>query len=161
MLEVEPYLMELIIKLADMRTPITTSQGLQLANSLIKGTSVDGKRSTYPLLWNLWKRGSGSTNSFWKCCATVAGECEWSNDASNQWWWLWLQCHSSYYGSSMILLSIFILDNCCLVLLNCCWVFSRHQWSQRAHSVLLATSPVLNEAQRKLSELLHPHFQDL
>jgi hypothetical protein len=50
MLEAEPYLMELIIKLADMRTPITTSQGLQLANSLIKGTSVDGKRSTYPLL---------------------------------------------------------------------------------------------------------------
>jgi hypothetical protein len=30
MLEVEPYLMELIIKLADMRTPITTSQGLSL-----------------------------------------------------------------------------------------------------------------------------------
>jgi len=43
MLEVEPYLVELIIKLADMRTPITTSQGLQLANSLIKGTSVEEK----------------------------------------------------------------------------------------------------------------------
>jgi hypothetical protein len=41
MLEVEPYLVELIIKLAEMRTPITTSQGLQLANSLIKGTSVE------------------------------------------------------------------------------------------------------------------------
>ena len=43
MLEVEPYLVELIIKLADMRAPITTSQDLQLANSLIKGTSVEEK----------------------------------------------------------------------------------------------------------------------
>lgn len=37
MLEVEPYLVELIVKLADMRTPISTSQGL--FNKLIKGTS--------------------------------------------------------------------------------------------------------------------------
>jgi hypothetical protein len=36
-------MVELIIKLADMRAPITTSQGLQLANSLIKGTSVEEK----------------------------------------------------------------------------------------------------------------------
>jgi hypothetical protein len=43
MLEVEPYLVELIIELTDMRTPIGTSQGLQLANSLIKGTSVEEK----------------------------------------------------------------------------------------------------------------------
>jgi predicted ATP-grasp superfamily ATP-dependent carboligase len=35
--DVEPYLVELIKKLAKMRTPITTSQGLELANSLIKG----------------------------------------------------------------------------------------------------------------------------
>jgi hypothetical protein len=43
MLEVEPYLVKLIIKLADMRTPISTSQGLQLTNSLIKGTSIEEK----------------------------------------------------------------------------------------------------------------------
>jgi hypothetical protein len=43
MLEVEPYLVELIIKLAEMRQPITTAQGLQLANSLINGTSIKGK----------------------------------------------------------------------------------------------------------------------
>jgi hypothetical protein len=43
MLEVEPYMVQLIINLADMRTPISTSQGLQFANSLIKGTSVEEK----------------------------------------------------------------------------------------------------------------------
>jgi hypothetical protein len=43
MLEVEPYLVELIIKLAEMRQPITSAQGLQLANSLINGTSIKGK----------------------------------------------------------------------------------------------------------------------
>jgi hypothetical protein len=40
---VEPYLVELIKKLADMRTPITTSQGLQLANSLIEGKEIQKK----------------------------------------------------------------------------------------------------------------------
>jgi hypothetical protein len=35
--DVEPYLVELIKKLAEMRTPVTTAQGLELANSLIKG----------------------------------------------------------------------------------------------------------------------------
>jgi hypothetical protein len=39
----QKYLVELIIKLADMRTPITTAQGLQLANSIIKGTSIEHK----------------------------------------------------------------------------------------------------------------------
>jgi hypothetical protein len=34
--DVEPYLVELIKKLADMRAPATTAQGLELANSLIK-----------------------------------------------------------------------------------------------------------------------------
>jgi hypothetical protein len=43
MLDVEPYLVELIIKLAEMRTPITMSQGLQLANSLIKGSKTQDK----------------------------------------------------------------------------------------------------------------------
>jgi len=40
MLELEPYLVELIKKLADMRTPVTTAQGLELANSLIEGKST-------------------------------------------------------------------------------------------------------------------------
>jgi len=35
--DVEPYLVELIKKLAEMRTPVTTAQGLELANFLIKG----------------------------------------------------------------------------------------------------------------------------
>jgi hypothetical protein len=43
MLEVEPYLVELILKLAEMRQPITTSQSLQLVNSLINGTSKKKK----------------------------------------------------------------------------------------------------------------------
>ncbi len=41
MSHIEPYLVELILKLAEMRTPITTSQGLQLSNSLIKGTAIE------------------------------------------------------------------------------------------------------------------------
>ena len=40
MIQVEPYLVELIKKLADMRQPITSSQGLQLANSLINNKST-------------------------------------------------------------------------------------------------------------------------
>jgi hypothetical protein len=43
MLEVEPYLVELIMKLAEMHTPITTSQGQELANSLIEGKSTEKK----------------------------------------------------------------------------------------------------------------------
>ncbi len=39
----ELYLIELICKLADIRTPITTAQGLQLANSIVKGTSIEQK----------------------------------------------------------------------------------------------------------------------
>jgi hypothetical protein len=42
---------ELIKKLAEMRTPVTTFQGLELANSLIKGKSAEknwrnGKQNT-------------------------------------------------------------------------------------------------------------------
>jgi hypothetical protein len=40
MAEVEPYLVDLIKKLAGMRTPISTSQGLELANLLIEGKSI-------------------------------------------------------------------------------------------------------------------------
>jgi hypothetical protein len=43
MAEVEPYLVQLIIQLADMRTPITTVQGQELANSLISGTNVENE----------------------------------------------------------------------------------------------------------------------
>jgi len=39
MTEIEPYLVELIIKLSSMRMPITSSHGLGLANSLIAGTA--------------------------------------------------------------------------------------------------------------------------
>jgi hypothetical protein len=47
MMEIEPYLVELIIKLASMRMPITSSQGLELANSLIAGTSNEDKVITW------------------------------------------------------------------------------------------------------------------
>jgi hypothetical protein len=40
MAQIEPYLVELILQLASMQTAITTSQGLQLANSLISGTTI-------------------------------------------------------------------------------------------------------------------------
>jgi len=38
MAEIEPYIVSAIIQLANMRVPITTSQGLQLCNSIIQGT---------------------------------------------------------------------------------------------------------------------------
>jgi hypothetical protein len=41
MLEVKPYLVELIKKLCKMRTLITTAQGLKLANSLVEGKSIE------------------------------------------------------------------------------------------------------------------------
>jgi hypothetical protein len=42
-MEIVPYLVELIIKLVTMHMPITSSQGLELANSLIAGTSNENK----------------------------------------------------------------------------------------------------------------------
>jgi len=38
---VDPYLVELLIQLANMRTPITSTQGLVLANSLISVTKIE------------------------------------------------------------------------------------------------------------------------
>jgi hypothetical protein len=39
--DIEPYVVSLIIQLANMRVPITTAQGLQLCNSIIKGTKYE------------------------------------------------------------------------------------------------------------------------
>jgi len=41
MAQIEPYIINMIIQLANMRVPITTSQGLQLCNSIIKGTKYE------------------------------------------------------------------------------------------------------------------------
>jgi hypothetical protein len=41
MAEIEPYIVTMIIQLANMRVPITTSQGVQLCNSIIKGTKYE------------------------------------------------------------------------------------------------------------------------
>ena len=51
MTEIEPYLVELIIKLSSMRMPITSSHGLGLANSLMreqptKKRSLRGRKKT-------------------------------------------------------------------------------------------------------------------
>ena len=43
MAEIEPYIVSLITQLANMRVPITTKQGLQLCNSIIKGTKFASK----------------------------------------------------------------------------------------------------------------------
>ena len=40
MLAIEPYMVELIHQLAQMRNPISVSDGLRLANSLISGTKI-------------------------------------------------------------------------------------------------------------------------
>jgi len=39
--EIEPYIVSLILQLADMRVPLTTNQGLQLCNSIIQGTKYE------------------------------------------------------------------------------------------------------------------------
>lgn len=43
MLEIEPYVVTLILQLAQMRVPITSAQGLQLCNSIIKDTEFYDK----------------------------------------------------------------------------------------------------------------------
>jgi hypothetical protein len=39
--DVEPYLVDLTKKLSEMRTPLSTSQGLELGDSLIVGKSIE------------------------------------------------------------------------------------------------------------------------
>jgi hypothetical protein len=39
--DIEPFLIELIKKLASMQTPVTTAQGLELMNTLIEGKSTE------------------------------------------------------------------------------------------------------------------------
>jgi hypothetical protein len=39
--EIEPYIVSLILQLADMRVPLTTNQGLQLCSSIIQGTKYE------------------------------------------------------------------------------------------------------------------------
>jgi hypothetical protein len=41
LMDIEPYIVSLIIQLANMRVPLTTAQGLQLCNSIIRGTKYD------------------------------------------------------------------------------------------------------------------------
>jgi len=43
MLQVEAHLLDIILKLAAMNQPITPTEGLALANSLIEGTSMKEK----------------------------------------------------------------------------------------------------------------------
>ncbi len=57
--DVEPYLVELIKNLSDMRTPITTSQGLELANSLIVGKSVETKLKKWKSKYSQGYRHNG------------------------------------------------------------------------------------------------------
>jgi hypothetical protein len=41
MIDIEPYLVEIIGQLASMRVPITCKEGLSLANSIIKSTTCE------------------------------------------------------------------------------------------------------------------------
>jgi hypothetical protein len=43
MLSIEPYLVEMIGQLESMRVPISSRQGLALANSIISGTAQEKK----------------------------------------------------------------------------------------------------------------------
>jgi hypothetical protein len=49
MAEIEPYIVSLITQLANMRVPIMTKQGLQLCNSIIKGTKFASKITEFQL----------------------------------------------------------------------------------------------------------------
>jgi hypothetical protein len=47
MMEIEPYIVSIIIQLANMRVPITSSQGLGLCNSIIQGTKFQKVMEDY------------------------------------------------------------------------------------------------------------------
>jgi hypothetical protein len=47
LLQIETYVLSLIIQLANMRVPITSAQGLQLCNSIIKGTKFEKTIAEY------------------------------------------------------------------------------------------------------------------
>jgi hypothetical protein len=47
MMEIKAYLVELLIKLANMCTPTTSTQGLDLANSFISGISTEQQVITW------------------------------------------------------------------------------------------------------------------
>jgi hypothetical protein len=47
LLQIEPYVVSLIIQLANRWVPITTAQGLQLCNSVIQGTKFESEAATY------------------------------------------------------------------------------------------------------------------
>jgi len=67
--DVEPYLVELIKKLAEMRTPVTTAQGLELANSLIKGKTVEKKMEKWKAKYSHGYRLNGGIKlgkTYWK-----------------------------------------------------------------------------------------------
>jgi hypothetical protein len=62
---IEPYLVAIIIKLANMRIPITTAQGLQLANSLINGTRFKEEVHQFEKL-NLRSASSELGRGYWR-----------------------------------------------------------------------------------------------
>ncbi len=67
--DVEPYLVELIKKLAEMRTPVTTAQVLELANSLIKGKTVEKKLEKWKAKYSHGYRLNGAIKlgkTYWK-----------------------------------------------------------------------------------------------
>ena len=58
MLDIEPYLVEMIGALEKMRVPISSRQGLSLANSIISGTSYEKNVMAWKEKHCFWRKNS-------------------------------------------------------------------------------------------------------
>ena len=56
MIAIEPYIVDLIIQLSRMRSPVNVTTGLQLANSLIAGTSIESELQEWKIRHNIHSR---------------------------------------------------------------------------------------------------------
>jgi hypothetical protein len=59
MIAIEPYIVDLIIQLSRMRSPVNVTTGLQLANSLIAGTSIETELHEWKIRHNIHSRRAG------------------------------------------------------------------------------------------------------
>ena len=62
MIAIEPYIVDLIIQLSKMRSPVNVTTGLQLANSLIAGTSFEAELREWKIRHNIHSRMSAGVS---------------------------------------------------------------------------------------------------
>jgi hypothetical protein len=63
MIAIEPYIVDLIIQLSRMRSPVNVTAGLQLANSLIAGMAIESEIQEWKIRHNIHSRRDGVSGS--------------------------------------------------------------------------------------------------